>query len=990
MAAILKLPMELKFEICHHLGNTQDLKSLACVGLFYPAATDLIWSDISTQQKCQILMWACAVGSTRAVDRVLEMGTSANLEFQLGGHLPLNFLQPESYLDLSRVWSPATFLCDESSSHTTPTQNTARNGGSHWTPLHVAVKHGHYEVIELLLERGASIEAPACWSCHCTRPFYHNTYRREMYTPLHTALCTHQESIAELLISRGASRYVDHAIHVSYRALGPDRSRFTALHECAIHGLLDTAKFLVEQGHTSAINELDEFGYSPVMYAYCFGQEEIFDFLLAQGASVRATTSDTLSGYHCIDSWKKVKPNFPSLLHQACYDLRWEAVAKLVDHGCDAFERDRNGQQPLQLCVSRFRDEIWTGYRNDTDKEQEELKKMTDIIELYRMHVHIDEENLNNCMKLALEVAMLPVVSLLLDGGMNSSTMLEARKSEGCGGPKGWREPDDTDTDLEATRCHYLDTRYGASEQTILDYACSHYEVRHSEQLDQSELIQLLVSRTDTQPRDVAPVVRALKNICCNQWTDFCVHETRDEEDYDEIIEEIVVIKDHEKEQLRRCAQIICDHLSATLGGHPVKPPLPIDLFYVCVDNGQCIILEELLEVFDLSATEYSEQELWQLFYALTNDHYFEAEAWRPINNLEYLFRLDRGRYLLQHPQAFERLCRCFDNTAERGEMAILDYLDRGGQHCLVFQDGSPALYEVAENNWLQLADRLLDLGADPNKLVSEDDENRYPFWIWCSNGYNVAMLRLFIEKGAYPFQTEGKNLGLGFPFRDCLESDTERRGEFFRELCRLTLNDSTDDGDLFDILELACARGRLKCINEVRSRVGSRVDAMIRNKAVYFLQKLLVGWSYEWSYRWNHIREMDDAIDTMRLILQLGGQEILTSSWRLKIGNQDDTALKLLRRLLTAPPLPARHYDRWTDLHYCDSQDLHQCKVFWCLNERIKFGSGSSTKSLTILGGSIKWPSEWEARSVGPKKAAEVRGTFNQLRICSCEESVL
>ncbi|KAK7992522.1 hypothetical protein PG988_001316 [Apiospora saccharicola] len=928
MAAILKLPMELKIEMCQNLGNNKDLKSLACVGLFYLAATDLIWGGISTVQKCQILMWACAVGSTRAARRVLEEGISANLIFQLGHYITMTALKPESYLDLAHFWSSTTFLSNESSSHTTSTQDTASDVGAYWTPLHLAVKHGHHDIIDLLLECGASIEAPAKYSCCCTRPISSDFSRFQMYTPLHTALCTRQENIANLLISRGASRYIDHALHTPYRTLDPNRNRFTALHDCAIHGLLDTARFLVEQGNDSVIDKIDEFGYSPVMYAYWFGHDNIFDLLLAHGASVRATTSNSLPDHHRNASWKEFKPKFPSLLHQACHDLRWEAVTKLVDHGCDVFERDRNGEHPLQLCIRRFKYEVWTDPNYDLDEKQEELKNMTDIIELYRMHVHTDKEGLSKCMKIALELAILPVVSLLLDGGMDSSTMLEVHESRRLG------ELEDTDTNIDPVSCHYLDTRW--------------------------------LRKTDTQPfAATSGVTAASKSFVTRKITTILSKKlssskTTGKSNYDAARNSSVTT--------------YLSHLREA-----IKPRLTIDIFYICVDNGQSIILEELLEVFDLAATEYSEQELWQLYHAITNENYWEGNVWRPINNLEYLFRLDRDHYLLQHPQAFERLCRCFETTTERGELAILDYLDRGGQH--------------SRTNWLRLAERLGDLGADPNRLISEDDKHTSAHWMWCSNGHNLAMLRLFIERGAHPFRTtEGENLGLDFPFRDCLESDTEHKFQFFRELCRLTLDNNTDDGDLFDILDLACTQGRLKCISEVRSWVGNRVDAMIRDKAAYFLQKLLVSLSSlgEWYYRWNHVREMDDAIDTMRLILQVGGQGILTSSWRMKIGSQDDTALKFLRRLLTDPPLPEPYYHQWTDLHDCDHLGLHRCKVFWCLNQRIKFGSGSSEKSVTILGGSIKWPSKWEARYVSSKKADEVRGTFGQLRICSCEESVL
>lgn len=60
-----------------------------------------------------------------------------------------------------------------------------------WTPLHEASNHGHLEIIELLLENGADIEA--------------NDERSENITPLHDACSCGHLKIIEFLLERGAN-----------------------------------------------------------------------------------------------------------------------------------------------------------------------------------------------------------------------------------------------------------------------------------------------------------------------------------------------------------------------------------------------------------------------------------------------------------------------------------------------------------------------------------------------------------------------------------------------------------------------------------------------------------------------------------------------------------------------------------------------------------------------------------------------------------------
>ncbi|KAK7976718.1 CTP synthase [Apiospora arundinis] len=921
MDSILELPVELVIKIIGNLDNPKDWKPLARVNsTFYILVIQHVWRGLSHMQKCQILMWACVEGNKRTLCRVFESADiTANLQFQ-ANYSPTSF-STESFMQpvFQEAFNPSFTTCV--APHGNVIMDTTADGI--WTPLHLAVRSGHIEIIENILQRGASVDALALRFCGC-RPIAAMGRRLTRYTALHVAICTGQEEIAKLLLSNGASIYTDHFIDLLYGAQFPGRSRYTAFHDCATHNLLGTARFLIEQGHKAEIDELDEYGHSPLMYAYQYEHDDLLDILLAHGASTRTTTSDNGA---VPSSRMAVKAQFPSLLHQACHDCRWEVVAKLVNHGSNVLEPDRLGKQPLLLCIQGF------AFRaHYPDEENLNLGTMVNTIKSCQMHIHADQDTLKKSMKLALQRAMLPVVSLLLDAGLDSSTMLKIREPPPvCETSHRPQESVDVDTEVAKPQAfdrasYYSDTGHRATEQTILEYACYHYEWRRG-QPNQAELIELLLSRACAKPGDIDCHVRALKNLCCCDWEDFPV-DYREEDDGDDesdsgISVELYGAADDAKEQLICCAQMICGSLSSTLEGER-KPRLPIDLFFVCAEQRQCLILEETLEVFDLTSTEYTEQELWQVFDHLTKDTQ-PFDSWRQVNVLEYLFRVDRNNYLLQHPQVFERLCKCLI-TSENGELAILDYLDRGGRYCLEYQDGTMVLYHAIEEGCIRLTERLLDMGADPNRLCAYPKDKIYYYRkrprAWWLNRNHVPILRLLLERGANPFQMEGENLGLGFPFGMCIEyADTKKSFAFFSELCQLALNDGTDDGDLFDILYLACSAGRSKYIEVVRSRVGSRVDAIICEKADLFLQKLLINLFPISRMKWDHIDQMDEAIDTMRQILHLGGHRILTSSWRLNEGKEDFTAVLFhamggCRAGGTTPSLP---WGIWTCLHCSD-----------------------------------------------------------------------
>lgn len=424
---------------------------------------------------------------------------------------------------------------------------------------------------------------------------------------------------------------------------------------------------------------------------------------------------------------------------------------------------------------------------------------------------------------------------------------------------------------------------------------------------------------------------------------------------------------------------MICSHLSATLKSDSQKPKMPFDLIYVCIDLGRDVVLEEMTKMFEIDYAVFNETEIWRLFDAMKSSEMSSAVRFASCATI--LLREDRDGRLLQHSRTFRTLCDIFLEIHQ--ERPVLYYLDSGGRYSLTFQDGTTALYTAIAWGCVKAAERFLDLGADPNKLLTSN----FPYYrgrcfMW--EARNPASMRLLIHRGFNPFILAEENSGLACLWKECLsvcDPDYEEF-ELFQELCH-AINHDTDDGDLFCLLDIACYYGRYPYIQEIRLHEQGRIDAIIREKAALFLQKLLVNLlpASDHCLLGNNstIMDMDDIIDTMGLILQLGPRSILTSSWRLKEGRDDFTALKVLQKLLTPPPNPhaplAGIYDR------CEYDDRLRFRVYWCLNKRVKIGSESGKPMVTISDQRIEWPDEFNRIADSWEYAQKMHGIFARIR---------
>jgi ankyrin repeat protein/cell division protein FtsB len=123
-----------------------------------------------------------------------------------------------------------------------------------YTPLHWAVETGHVEIIRLLLQNGADVNAKS----------------NVGHTPLHCSAWNGHVDILHLLVENGANLEVQNI----------DGNR--ALHFATYHGNLPLLQELISRYHVD-INARDNDGRTALSCARMFGRTEISTFLRANG-----------------------------------------------------------------------------------------------------------------------------------------------------------------------------------------------------------------------------------------------------------------------------------------------------------------------------------------------------------------------------------------------------------------------------------------------------------------------------------------------------------------------------------------------------------------------------------------------------------------------------------------------------------------------------------------------------------------------------------
>ncbi|XP_077300968.1 uncharacterized protein LOC143921515 [Arctopsyche grandis] len=176
------------------------------------------------------------------------------------------------------------------------------------TPLHLAVKNKHLNIVKVLLDNEASVEA----------------VDDNLDTPLHCASVFSDADIAIVLIEKGAS--------IECKNADGD----TPLHIASIFGNTHVMKVLIDKN--ADINSINNSGDTPIQNATIRGKSDAVEFLIKKGANI------SIKGY---------RGQTP--LHRAVIDTHLNIVKLLLDNGASVEAVDDNLDTPLH-CASVFSD----------------------------------------------------------------------------------------------------------------------------------------------------------------------------------------------------------------------------------------------------------------------------------------------------------------------------------------------------------------------------------------------------------------------------------------------------------------------------------------------------------------------------------------------------------------------------------------------------------------------------------------------------------
>lgn len=179
-------------------------------------------------------------------------------------------------------------------------------------PIHCAALMGHAEVIELLLDNGASTHTRGVWS----------------FMPLHIASWADQREAAEALLKRGAD--------IEART----GQGMTSLYIATYEGQFSVVELLVEYG--ADVNSQPGVGASPLLEAIWHNHTETAKYLISHGADVNFN-----------DMWGQ-----SPLLNAVKNADRYEIIKCLLEHGADANASDRDGKTPLTCATERGHEAI--------------------------------------------------------------------------------------------------------------------------------------------------------------------------------------------------------------------------------------------------------------------------------------------------------------------------------------------------------------------------------------------------------------------------------------------------------------------------------------------------------------------------------------------------------------------------------------------------------------------------------------------------------
>jgi ankyrin repeat protein len=190
-------------------------------------------------------------------------------------------------------------------------QHVNARGGCYGTPLGAASAGNHFQVAQLLCQRGADVGFRGAFDL----------------TPLHFASTGGHPGLVQLLLSHGAD------------ANSESQDKGTPLHWTAWKGHSDIARILLE--HDADPNVRDDHGWTPLSDASRSGDLDMVRLLLGHGVDVNPRDRDRRTPLH----WASLSGNL-------------EAARALLEHGADVEAEENQGKTAFQLASEYGHGEI--------------------------------------------------------------------------------------------------------------------------------------------------------------------------------------------------------------------------------------------------------------------------------------------------------------------------------------------------------------------------------------------------------------------------------------------------------------------------------------------------------------------------------------------------------------------------------------------------------------------------------------------------------
>ncbi|KAK4170063.1 ankyrin repeat-containing domain protein [Cladorrhinum sp. PSN259] len=242
------------------------------------------------------------------------------------------------------------------------------------SPLHLACAAGHDDIVNFLLDNGASMETESAMYCECLLPCNYpwtepgNQIEVPRWLPLHHALCRNHISTALLMLRRGAP------VIVSQDAVEDEAPGVTALHMAAAHGQAEVVCALINlwTKHPDSFSPLNphrvDWGNHCPMHYLALNEKYSSVITLAQIFQNHGINVD----HHLGD-----RSGTAFLL--SCHLGNFTAARALIDLGADPHKTDTAGLHCLELVLSAGYMALRSRQQSKTTWERERLQLVKEL-----------------------------------------------------------------------------------------------------------------------------------------------------------------------------------------------------------------------------------------------------------------------------------------------------------------------------------------------------------------------------------------------------------------------------------------------------------------------------------------------------------------------------------------------------------------------------------------------------------------------------------